>query len=418
MSEALALSARPRTPAPAFLFLLLPFGISGGYVSVTLVFLLAKAGMPTAEITLITALGNWPQMVKFLWAPLIDTTLNAKAWYVIGSILTGLTILALSAAPATVANATPLIVLVSIASLASTLVSQASEIMMAHGIADERKGAVSGWSQAGGLGGAGIGGGIGVLVAEHVSGPWISGAVLAVLCVGCCGALFLVDEPAIPSRPARYVETLKALAIDVWDLVSGRAGMLVFILMLLPIGSGGAQGEWAAIAGEWRCGADIIALVTGVLSGLVTMVGCLAAGYVCDRLDRRTAYCLFGVALAVVAVVMALSPRSPAVFIVATLAYAFVLGACYSAYSATVLEAIGKGAAATKFNIMAAISNVPINFMNAFDGSVHDRHGTNGMLFGEAGLAVLAVVFFMVFSRATRGLPPVWRWFRGAAPAG
>ena len=38
-------------------------------------------------------------------------------------------------------------------------------------------------------------------------------------------------------------------------------------------------------------------------------------------------------------------------------------GAGYAAYSAVVLEVIGRGAAATKFNLMASVANVPVTFM-------------------------------------------------------
>ena len=37
----------------------------------------------------------WPQTWKMIWAPLVDTLLNARQWYVIGALSTGLTILAL-----------------------------------------------------------------------------------------------------------------------------------------------------------------------------------------------------------------------------------------------------------------------------------------------------------------------------------
>jgi len=407
-----------QTPAAAFMMLLMPFGMSGGYVSVTLGYMLAKAHMPTAAIAVIISFNIWPQTLKVVWAPMVDTTLSAKTWYVIGAALTGLSILGLSVVPATITNAGLLTVLVIVCSLASTLVSQSSEVIMAHGVPDERKGAVSGWSQGGGLGGSGVGGGIGLYVAQHVSAPWVSGGVLALLCIACCGGLFLVNEPVRAARHPHYVESLKELGIDVWSVASSRLGLLVLLLMLLPIGSGGASNLFSAIATEWHAGVNVVEIATGVVSGFVTMGGAIVGGYACDRMDRRSAYCVFGVALAAVAVIMALAPRTPTQFIVWTLGYAAVLGACYAAYSASVLEAIGKGAAATKFNLLASVSNIPIAVMTTVDGSMHDRHGTTGMLFGEAALAVLAVLFFMAFARLTRGLPPIWRWFGGgSAPA-
>src|SRR5258708_5460194 len=77
----------------------------------------------------------------------------------------------------------------------------------------------------------------------------------------------------------------------------------------LPIGTGAASGLWSAVADEWRASADTVALATGVASGLVSAGGCFLGGWLCDRMDRKTAYGLFGVLLAVCAAAMALAPR-------------------------------------------------------------------------------------------------------------
>jgi MFS family permease len=393
---------RRATPPIVFLILLTPFGVSGGYVGVTLAFLLAKAGLATAAVAAIVSFTVWPQTWKVLWAPFLDTALNAKAWYGVGVIVTGLSILALSAVPASVKAVPLLTLLVVLSSLASTLVSISSELFMAHGIEDARKGAVSGWSQAGNLGGAGLGGGAGLYLSQHVNAPWVAGAALAALCLVCGAGLWFVDEPARAARLPRYRDALVDVIRDVWAVMRSRPGFLVLVLMVLPIGSGGAQGVWSAIASEWRTGPDTIALVSGVLGGLASLVGALAGGYACDRMDRRTAYCVFGAALAGVAVAMALLPRTPMEFILCTLAYALVIGACYAAYSATVLEAIGRGAAGTKYNLLASVSNIPIAVMTATDGVLHDRYGSSGMLFGEAGVAIMAIAGFAALARLTR----------------
>ena len=259
-----------------------------------------------------------------------------------------------------------------------------------------------GWSQAGNLGGAGVGGGLGLYLAQRVAAPWQAAAAVGLLCIACLAGLAWVDEPERGPRRPRYVETLADVGRDVWAVMRSRLCLLAFVLMLLPIGSGGASGVWSAIAGEWHAGADIVALVTGVLSGMASLVGAVLAGFLCDRMDRRTAYCLFGAALAGVAMAMALLPRTPAMFSVCTLAYSLVLGACYAGYSAVVLEAIGKGAAATKFNLLAAVSNVPVAAMTDIDGLFHDRYGTNGMLFGEAAVALLAITGFALLARTTQ----------------
>ena len=47
--------------------------------------------------------------------------------------------------------------------------------------------------------------------------------------------------------------------------------------------------------------------------------------------------------------------------------YAFITGLTYAGFSAFVLEAMGLGAAATKFSLFASLSNMPIAYMTSID---------------------------------------------------
>jgi hypothetical protein len=71
---------------------------------------------------------------------------------------------------------------------------------------------------------------------------------------------------------------------------------------------------------------------------------------------------------------------------------------------------IGGGAAATKYNVFASLSNIPIWYMTRVDGWAADRLGALKMLLVDAaaggiGIAVLIVVFAAV------------RWARPASSA-
>ena len=100
---------------------------------------------------------------------------------------------------------------------------------------------------------------------------------------------------------------------------------------------------------------------------------------------------------------MALLPRSEAMFVVWVSVYTFTLGLAYAAFSAFVLEVIGKGAAATKYNALASLSNVPIYYMTNIDGWAHDRWNSAGMFFIESGLAVASAVLFFVLVKILVG---------------
>ncbi len=388
-----------RWPA-VFLLLFVPFGISSGYVSVTLAFLLGRAGLSTFAIATIIAASVWPQTWKMLWAPIIDTVGNPKYWYGLGAVLVGLTLLAMSELPATAREVPLLTSLAIVSSVASTLISMSTEIFMTQAVSADMRGRASGWAQAGNMGGGGVGGGIGLLLAQHFTQAWVSGATLAAICLLCWAGVFIVPRAQRERARPHYFADLVGVARDVWEVARSRMGYLALIIMVLPIASGGAP--WPAIAGEWHTGADTVAFINGMIGGLVTALGALIGGYLCDRMDAKFAYCFFGLLSGVVAATMVWAPRTPAVFVIFTLAYGFFVGSGYAAYSAIVLEAIGKKSAATNFNLMSALSNVPIAAMASFDGWAHDRFGTNAMLYGELLLPLATIAVFALFVAATR----------------
>jgi MFS family permease len=404
-------SAAPLIRYPAvFAALFAPFGISSGYVTVTLAFLLKQAGLPVGLIAAVVALTVLPQTYKMLWAPFVDTIGNPKLWYGLGTAICGACILAMSVLPMTRAEVPLFSALIVISSVASTFVSMSSEIFMANYLTEAMRGRASGWSQVGNLGGSGIGGGLGLVIAEHVQQQWVSGAVLAAICLACwAGVLLMPTHRRIPRERThtgfgqavwRYLLNLWQVVVDVWHVIRSRLGILALIIMLLPIASTGLT--FSAVADEWGAGANLVAAVNGLGSGIAAAVGALVGGYVYDRMDNKLAYCLFGILVGLVAVGMAYAPRTPAMFAVFVLAYMFMTGGGYAGYVAIILEAIGRKSAATNFNVMAALSNVPIWAMTTFDGWVHDKYGTVAMFWGELLLPAGTIAAFALLVAVTR----------------
>jgi hypothetical protein len=280
---------------------------------------------------------------------------------------------------------------------ASTLVGMATESLMVFDTPASAKGRAGGWFQAGNLGSGGVGGGAGLWMAQALPSPWMAAMVLAAVSLACCSALALVREPERAARAPTVWRTASRIASDLWSVLRSRAGALALFICFLPIGTGAASGLWSAVAGDWHASANTVALVTGVMSGFVAAAGCLAGGWVCDRMDRKGAYASFGALLAGCAIVMALMPRTEDAYIVFTTIYAFIGGLSYAAFSAVTLEVIGHGAAATKYNVFASLSNMPIAYMTVVDGWAHAAWGAGGMLYAEAATGLLAIgVFYIV----------------------
>ncbi|HWU27207.1 MAG TPA: MFS transporter [Rhizomicrobium sp.] len=385
-----------------FLILFLPLGITSGYVTVTLAYLLVHAGASVTAVAGLVALSLFPQTWKVVWAPIVDATLSNKSWYFISAIITGALMLATAVIPPTLANFGLIEILVLLFNITMSFNCMAADALMAHATPMDEKGRAGGWSQAGNLGGAGLGGGAGLWLAQHVTNIWTSGAVLGGVCILSSLAVLFLDEPPFAHRGANLAQGLRNIVREVWSIIRQRSGLLVIVLMTLPIGAGAAANLWSAVAGDWQASADLVALVTGVLSGLLSMLGCLAGGYLSDLMDRRTAYAVFGVLLALCAMGMAVAPHTPAMFVVWTSVYSVVLGFCYAGFGAVTLEAIGAGAVATKYNLIASISNIPIAYQTLIDGWGHKRWGSNGMLWVEAACGIAAVVFFALLAAAAR----------------
>lgn len=397
-------AARAAHPA-VYLVLIIPFGVLSGYISVTLGYILGQAGVNAAGVAALVAVYFVPQTWKFLWAPVADLTLTRKRWYLLAALLTAAGFVAMGAIPPRGEYLGILSAVTLAASAANSFLAMSVESLMAYGTPDAERGRAGGWFQAGNLGGQGLGGGAGLWIAQHSGTVWLPATALGAACLACSIALVFIAEPPPMPRGESVLGSVRGVLRDLWSVARSRGGLLALLVCFLPIGTGAAANLFAAIADDWRASANTVALVTGALGGIASAVGCFIGGYLCDRMDRKTAYWVFGFAQAACAVAMALTPRTQAMYVIFVTLYWVITGFTYAAFSAVVLEAIGHGAAATKYNVFASLSNTPIAYMTLVDGWAHTRWGTGGMLHAEALVGVAAIGLFIgvaVLARPTK----------------
>ena len=168
-------AARSAHPV-VFLFLIVPFGAMGGYLSVAIGYQLTQAGVSVEEVAALVAVSLVPQTWKFLWAPIADTTWTRKRWYVLASLVSAVGILAMGLAASDPKALWLLYVAVLAANVAITFSAMAAESLLVYGTAPAERGRASGWFQAGNLGGNGVGGGAGLWMAQTLPDPWMAGA--------------------------------------------------------------------------------------------------------------------------------------------------------------------------------------------------------------------------------------------------
>jgi hypothetical protein len=238
----------------------------------------------------------------------------------------------------------------------------------------------------------------------------MAGCGVGLLCVLSAAALLFVHEPPAEHRGRSFGQSIAHVGKDLWELVRSRRGLLAFVAMCLPISVGAMTQLWSAVASDWHASANWVVLINGLLGGVITMVGCIIGGWVCDRMNRMVAFNLFSLVTVVLVVGMMAAPRTETAYIVFVGLYMLITGFCYAAFGAVVLEAIGKGAAATKYNLLAGIANGPIMYLSWLDGKAHVWHapawlpqdGTTMMLLTEAAVPVFGTLVLVAFYFLTR----------------
>lgn len=390
-----------------FSILVVPYGAVGGYATVALAFLATKNGLTVRDGAELVALSYVPQIWKFFWAPVADATLTRHSWYWIATSCSAICLFAQTLLPLGTSTLTLVEALVLLSSFASTFVCFSVEGMIAHLTPPEGRGRVSGWYQAGNLGGNGIGGGLGLWLLTELPHGWETGLILAASLMACALALRFVPKIPADKVGASPFAMARNTTVELWKLALSRDGIMCALLCFIPIGTGSASAVLAQseVASVWNVGAHTVELIQGFLGGAVSMVGCVVAGYGCKRWGGRNAYAIYGGLMAAVTLTMSVLPETPAVYVTLCLTYQFVNGFCYAAFSAFVLDAIGSRLAATKYNAFASLSNTPIWYMGLILAAFETKFGPRGMLITESAFGVAGIILFLAVEFAWRSRP-------------
>src|ERR1700722_1870172 len=83
-------------------FMAFPAGISLGFVTITLPYLLTHKGFTVESISGIVAIGVSANLWRFLWGPVVDLTLSLRKWFWIGLLASIATLLIICYTPFTV----------------------------------------------------------------------------------------------------------------------------------------------------------------------------------------------------------------------------------------------------------------------------------------------------------------------------
>ena len=394
----------------------IPFGVAGGYTSVAVPFVLARAGVPMATVGGISAAMLMPLSWQFLWAPVLDVGLRRRTWLLIFAAL-GALLLAVSLALRLPSQLGAFEVCCVLGQGLTGLVSACNGALVATQVPHALHGRASGWLNAANLGGNAVGGGIVIGVLDAWS-PQAAAVALGLLTFLPAVAVLKLVEDVRPRRHPR--EVFSSMLRDVWNTASVRRGWTGILFCLAPVSTPALLDLFSAVGEDYGAPASTVEFSMGYGSGLLTAAGALLGGRLLDHLDKRRAYLLSGVAIAVVDVAMACAPRNEFTYVAGTMAYSLVAGLCFAAFTAVVLEIIGKvdRSAATQYTLFDAAGNLATSYLAWMDGHGYDlfkQHqwpGPAGLLLTDAGMNLagvvgLLVMMWLVFGRRREAVPPL-----------
>jgi MFS family permease len=368
----------------------IPYGVGGGFAAVTMPFLARKSGISVGDIGWYGTALLFPPIVQFLYAPIVDLGPKRKHWLVIVAAL-GSICFGLSLTMPLPSHIGAFLAFAFVGQTISGLVGSCNGGLLATTMPDGLRGAAGGWLNVGNLTGGALGAWLTLEMAQRFAPLTVGLALTALMTVPALAGLFVHEaERARRSLGAVF----STLWHDVTRVARSRNGWTGMLLFLSPVGTAALLNYFAGIAQDYRASDSMVAFVNGPVNGLVTAAGSLIGGYLCDRTSRRAMYLLSGGLTALCGLAMMLSPLSPTTYAVGVSVYLFVTGFCYAAFSAAVLETIGKGgaAASTQYALFVSCGNLAIAWVGLLDTRFHHGFGARGLLGADAALNVAGII--------------------------
>lgn len=383
---------------PVWLFgiLTVPYGSFNGVITVLMPFLLRKHGVPVDRIAGVVAVSAIPNFWYFLWSPVVDTGLLRKTWAMIAAGASALCAwVAIVWTSATLAQLTTLLFAGNVVSM---LLSSSCGALLSTTIDPLLRGRAGGWYNAGNLGGGALGAGLAIWLAGFTPLRVLSVICAAMVFLPALAALWLIEE-RVPRKPPGAL--FRALASDVWMLLRAPATWLGLVFFLSPVGSAAVANLISSVGPDYHASDAQVAWVSGVAGGLISVLGCMLGGLLCDRVRRTTAYAAAGLFSAIFSAWMALGPATPFTYAGGYIGYSLTAGMAYAAFTALELEVLGKRphAAGTAYSLLGSSGNLPIAYMTKVDGVAYNAAGRRGLMGADALANSVFAILLLLFAR-------------------
>jgi len=377
--------------------LVLPYAFTISVTILLMPYLLRKYGISVDQIAKIVVVASLPAIWSFLWSPLADAGLRKRSWVVFSALGAGL------AGGAAILNIhgshvllTALLFLMN--AFGGLLSSACGALLTTMPIA--LRGRSAGWYQGGNTGGAAVGGGLFIWLADHASLPAVAVVIFAAIILPAIAAILIKEPP--PVRRAIGPQAA-ALIHDMKGIFCSRRTWIGLVFLLSPVGSAAIGNLISGMGQDYHASGNEVMWVTGIGGGLLSAVGCFIGGVVADKIGRMFAYALAGGMAALFGVYLGFSHATPFTYGVGYSGYAVSAGFAYAVFTAMVLDIVGrrKHAAATGYAVLNSAGNLPIAYMTWLDGLGYRHWGARGLMATDAaangafGIVLLLVAIFL-----------------------
>jgi MFS transporter, PAT family, beta-lactamase induction signal transducer AmpG len=398
---------RRRAPAP-WLFAILSVShavVAGGVPGTLLSFLLREQGVAPHAIAHQRALLLLPGSLFFLWSPLTDFLLRRKTWLLLSTAAASVGVML--ALEAKNYASTAVVTLLWSSSCLILLAYAAIGGLVALLMRQEQKTRVGCFLQAGNLGGAALSGGGLLMLAAHVSKATLGLAAAALTFIPALPVL-LFNEPPSTKQGKSFTEEMVVMGREFKKTFLRLSALPAVLLLVSPLGSGGAIGILSSIAKDYGVSGNQVAWTNGLAGGVLTFAGAVAMALMPAKFDIRMAYATTGLMNAAVLGVFCFGTPRPWMYIVGSGLFLFTVGACWAMYSALVLKIVGASgrSGCGRYAMGVSLANLPAVYMAALDGwgaKWFGPKGLPGMDMAVSGVVSLAFLAWFWWERA-RGL--------------
>lgn len=390
--------AASKTPQPWVVGLsVTPFGLVVGFTITALPYLLTRNGVSVDRVATISATVMSPTFWGFLLNPLVDTGLTRRAYCWITVIISAACV-ALALCELSARHLGAMTSLLMTGELAIVLYAAAQGGWFAEFVPESHRGAVGGWSNVANLGGGAAGALAVMALVSRFPVSWI-GAGFGIVII-----LFALPLTMFPSARASAFSIRQVFTTalrDTWKASKKRECLAGFALFLAPASSVAAINLFSGLGKDFHTDPALVIGITGAGCAASASIGALVGGRAAGRFPRGYVYLGGGIGAAVCAIVMALTPHTPAAFIAGVLIYNALAGVAYAAFTALGLQLVGHHStvASTQLGLFAAATNGAIVYMTWLDGRGYRHFGVRGLLLTDGLVAIAAAIPLLFFVR-------------------